>query len=248
MTTPFADAVLEVGPGLSLPDQGPWTISVADLKQPMNFTMDLVKKPDAMFAYLWDQLSKETQAGLAAKYAELMTPPSSVYKPGPELEALAKDLSKLVQGKCIYTDARFRDISLSGDTLELLGRGHGGTNVSRLNRLLLEDTFQLDITPRPKILLDPASKRFAFLDFATKTVSLYGERDKRLWTADLGPSIRREFEVFPYYRVAGRPAGIMNVGIWDLLFKADRIVVKLRGTGAVGLDWDTGEISIEYHT
>jgi hypothetical protein len=245
--TPFMGAVLGTSPDVKLPDQGPWTISVEDLKQPMGFTTDLIKHKEPRFSYLWDFLSKETQVALMEKYAQLMTPSGGIYKPGPELTALVADLNKLTQGELIYEEKHFGNIDLSGDTLQLLEQEPIGTNLARLNRLLLEDAFQLDITPRPKILMDLVSKDVAFIDFKKKTVSLYDPRGKKLWAADLGASIDEEFRRFPYFRVPGTPAGIMNVGIWDVSFKADRLVVKLRGLAAVGLNLETGQISSEIH-
>ena len=95
--------------------------------------------------------------------------PRTNYIPGTGINILVTNLNQLIQGKLIYDEQAFAPIKpyLSGDTVKLLNQPHG-TNVARLNRLLLEDAFPLDIVRRPKILFDTNSLDYIFVDFAEK--------------------------------------------------------------------------------
>jgi hypothetical protein len=138
---------------------------------------------------------------------------------------------------------------LSGDTVKLLNQP-AGADVSRLNRLLLEDAFPLDILRRPKILFDAAASNYYFIDFAKKTVSLYGKDGKKKWTADLGPSIADESERFPYFRNPGIPASGSNVGLWDVSCdlsrspgRTDMILVHIFGNAFSSVDVRNGKVT-----
>ena len=124
--------------------------------------------------------------------------PDSPYKPGTGIKVLVANLNKLIQGKLIYDEQSFAPIKpyLSGDTIRLLNRP-AGADVARLNRLLLEDAFPLDLMRRPKILFDATSRNYVFVDFAGKTIALYGQDGAKKWTADLGPSLAEPSRRYP---------------------------------------------------
>ena len=140
--TPFASAIVD-HPGVKLPEQGPWTISSADFMQMAPLIGDLVGHKGPTFVFLWNSLSTETRSALEgerAKMGILGVP----YKAGPGPRDLIANLNKLIEGKLIYDEPSFAILKpyLSGDTVKLLNQPPG-TDVSRLNRLLLEDTFPL---------------------------------------------------------------------------------------------------------
>jgi len=160
---------------------------------------------------------------------------------------LTANLNKLIGGKLIYNEPSFAKLKpyLSGDTVKLLNQP-AGADVSRLNRLLVEDAFTLDITRRPKILFDAVAQNYVFIDFAKKTVSLYGQDGEKKWTADLGPSIAHEFEAFRYTRNPGIPASNRNVGLWDVSWDVSRwpgvILVHIRANHLYTIKVSTGEV------
>jgi hypothetical protein len=238
----FESAILRVPTGVDIPEQGPWTISAGDIKQPMGFTVDLVEHRQATFSFLWDKLSKETQLGLATKYKTVMAPPGGAYKPGPELDALVADLNKLIQGPSFFDETRFGTVCLSGDTLKLLEEKPAGAVVARLNRLLLEDAFQLDIIPRAKIQMDPITKNYVFIDFSKKVISSYDQRGAKMWTANMGSTLAESLRNWPYSREPVNPAGMANTGIWDLFFQGDSALVRIRGNYSVRISMKTGSI------
>jgi hypothetical protein len=213
--TPFASAILE-HPGVKLPEQGPWTVSSNDLVQMPPLILDLVNRKDPMFVFLWNLLSSETRSALEGEPAKMRSQ-GAFYKLGAASQDLVADLNRIIEGKLIYDEATFAPIKpyLSGDTMKLL-KQPAGADVSRLNRLLLEDAFPLDITRRPKILFDTNAQNYVFLDFAKKTVSLYNKDGKKKWTVDFGPAIAGEFRAHPYTREQGMPASRNNIGLWDV--------------------------------
>ena len=184
--TPFATAIVD-HPGVKLPEQGPWTLSDGDFQQTYGLTQDLVQHRDPMFRFLWNSLPSETRSSMEKEWAGIV--PNTAYKPGAGIKDLAAGLNKLIQGKLIYDEQSFAPIKpyLSGDTVKLLNQP-AGADAARLNRLLLEDAFPLDIRRRPKILFDPASRNYVFVDFTAQTVTLLGEDGHRKWTADVGPA------------------------------------------------------------
>jgi hypothetical protein len=117
-----------------------------------------------------------------------------------------------------------------------------------MNRLLLEDAFPLDITPRPKILVDPVSNNYVFVDFSVKRITLFGADGNKKWTADLGPSIDKEFRRFPYYRNRGMPASGINVGLWDVSLEPGTLLVRVLANHEYSIDLSTGVITELPHT
>jgi beta-lactamase regulating signal transducer with metallopeptidase domain len=258
--TPFASAIMN-HPGVKLPEQGPWTVSSADFMQMAPFIVDLVNHKDPMFVFLWNTLSNETKSALERERAK-MGIPGVPYKPGTAPQVLVTNLNNLIQGKLIYDEPSFAVLKpyLSGDTVKLLNQP-AGADVSRLNRLLLEDAFPLDILRRPKILFDASSTNYIFVDFAPlvpllspdnkragNTVSLYGSDGKKKWTADLGPAIADEFEDFPYFRNPGIPASKGNTGLWDVSPRSGVILVRITANHFYSVDVRNGEVLGLPHT
>ena len=70
--------------------------------------------------------------------------------PSPRLQrALARALSQLVRGECIYSRRGFRHVKLSKSTRELLASDPAGKQLVRLNRLLLVEAYPNAIARRP---------------------------------------------------------------------------------------------------
>ena len=68
--TPFASAILD-HPGVKLPEQGPWTISIwRSQSADGSLIMDLVKHSDPMFLFLWNSLSNETKSAIEEERAK----------------------------------------------------------------------------------------------------------------------------------------------------------------------------------
>jgi hypothetical protein len=246
---PFASAILD-HPGVNLPEQGPRTVSSADLVQIRSLTIDLtVRSKEPLFVFLWNSLSSETRSALQEDAAKMLGERGASYKPVTGPRDLTADLNKLIEGKLIYDETAFAKIKpyFSGDTVKLLNQP-AGADVSRLNRLLLEDAFPLDITRRPKILFDAVAQNYLFIDFAKKTVSLCGKEGQKKWTADLGPSIADESKDHPSFRNPSVPASRANVGLWDVSPQPGMMLVHLGGKRYYSINVRTGKFIALPHT
>jgi ATP-binding cassette, subfamily B, bacterial MsbA len=108
-------------------------VLVARLKQPA----------DAVSVYLQSRFSDETRRLLTA----FPGPPAD---PEPLRQALVQELNRIMGGELIYTEERFRGVTLSRETQRLLGKKRLGSALPRLNKLLLEDALPGGIGTGPK--------------------------------------------------------------------------------------------------
>ena len=72
----------------------------------------------------------------------------ALYAGGPDVplqRAIVSDLNQIIQGGAIYTVPRFAGVTLAPETTYLLGRNPMGTDLVRLNRLLLRDAYSAEI-------------------------------------------------------------------------------------------------------
>jgi hypothetical protein len=100
----------------------------------------LTNHADAVSQFLWTNFSSTAQQ-------TLITNPAV-----PTLQStLVQQLNPILQGSSIYTSNRFIAVALSGKTRRLLLQNPSGSDLIRLNRFLVEDTY------RGKILLLPST-------------------------------------------------------------------------------------------
>jgi uncharacterized repeat protein (TIGR01451 family) len=123
---------------------------------------------DFVSQYLNSQLSAETLALLAA------------YAGGPDASLqrhIVADFNTIIQSGPLYTPARFAGVTLSDETLYLLGRNPTGIDLVRLNRLLIRDTYPAEIVT---ILFPQLNQRYHIaytFDPATQKQALYVNGD-----------------------------------------------------------------------
>jgi hypothetical protein len=242
---PFRNAILASGPELGLPNQGLLEVDRNDLSDPMSFTEDLATHKNGLLLYLWNSLSNETQAALLLKNTEITTSVGAYwYKQGQEIPLLVANLNALIHGKLLYNSNAFESIYLylSGDTSRLLAEQPSGQQLARLNRLLLEDAFSLDIRRRPKILRDSNTENLVFVDFSKKSISLYDAQGGRKWTADVGSTLAKESVAYAYTRVPGIPPSISNIGLWDVRWDGGNLLFQVLGNHFYELDAKTGAV------
>ena len=102
-----------------------------------------LKRPDrAVDAWLATQLSDQTQAALADFDAQSMVAPVLHA-------ALEQDLNKLLKRSSVYELQRFDGVVLRPELKTLLSQSLQGDTLVRLNRLLIEDAYPLELRRRP---------------------------------------------------------------------------------------------------
>src|SRR4029453_19087372 len=70
---------------------------------------------------------------------------SATSTPKKQKLALVQALDNILKGVLIYETVRFAGVALSPETLALRSQNPKGTDLIRLNRLLLEDAYPLEI-------------------------------------------------------------------------------------------------------
>jgi len=114
-----------------------------DIMDLQSFAAKLAAKPDPVSSFLSKRLDN-------AATAAVLHYDGSVAASNQLAGLLAKALNKLVAGPSIFNDARFAAVKLRPETLRLLDPKPGDGGVSRLNRLLLEDAFPMELTRNEK--------------------------------------------------------------------------------------------------
>jgi hypothetical protein len=118
----------------------PPTFSAADLADPRSFAAKLTEHSDRVSEFLWsEKFSAETRQ-IVSNYQ------SADLDLRPLQEALAEELNKIIWGESIYDASRFGSVKFSKRTRALLGQKPRGEGLVRLNRLLLEDAYPLELT------------------------------------------------------------------------------------------------------
>ncbi len=120
---------------------GTGSFSAEDLADLSQLAFKLLRPAGALSAYLKGRLSAHTLQALSDYRSSGL--------PTPDLEALvARDLEALVAGPPLWEERLFSGVRLRPATRDLLKAGPEGDGGHRLNRLLLEDAYPLEIARR----------------------------------------------------------------------------------------------------
>lgn len=115
-------------------------IGGGDIKDLNAFAKKLTDKSDAVSEFLFGKLEKTNQTLLAEFVSGANTNAKAVRG------ALGKNLNKIISDGAIYDAAVFKDVPLRPETKELLNKNPRGFDLTRLNKLLLEDAYPDDLT------------------------------------------------------------------------------------------------------
>jgi hypothetical protein len=113
-------------------------LSAEDFTDLAGFAKKVSSKADAVSSFLNDQFDdagKKAADGYVPTAANVKTLNS----------ALTKNLGRIIMGPSIYDETRFKAVSLRAETKQLLEKSPTGMELSRLNRLLLEDAYPQEI-------------------------------------------------------------------------------------------------------
>lgn len=120
----------------------PSTFSAGEVKNWPGFIKRLNDHSDPVSALLWQRLASQDQDAL-----KNFQPSGPTAKPAQE--AVIKVLNKVIAEPSIYDDTRFQGISLRPETTDMMKQKPTGPSLARLNRLLLEDAYPLDLARIP---------------------------------------------------------------------------------------------------
>ena len=134
-------------------NKGSSLFSVGDFIDLPAFVAKLRTQQDPISKFLWNQFSGPTQEVLK----------SATSTPAEQKLALVQALDNILKGVLIYEPVRFAGVALSQETNELKSQNPIGKDLIRLNRLLLEDAYPLQIAKKKGeeklISFDEALKR-----------------------------------------------------------------------------------------
>lgn len=124
----------------TLPD--PRTVTSAfvlkDIKDPAKLLAKLKAGSDPVSTYLLSRFSEASRSAVLA-YPESETALD-------EMRALLlQELNSVLNGESVYESQRFAGVQLRGETAEALQLNPQGEDLKRLNRLLLEDVFPVEL-------------------------------------------------------------------------------------------------------
>jgi predicted secreted protein len=120
-------------------DRGSSPFSEDEIRDLPKLADRLSHQSDPVSGFVWQQLSKPGQV-LLANYQ----PSASNSKPAQDV--VLQVLNKIIGEPSIYQPDRFKGILLAPETASLMQQGPQDTNSARLNRLLLEDAFPMELT------------------------------------------------------------------------------------------------------
>ena len=120
----------------------PNTFSASDITDLGAFVKKLGEKPDAVSAFLSEQLDEPGRAALTAFS-------SSSADSRPTLSALVRNLNRIAGGPSLHDELRFRNVRLRSETEALRRKNPQGQALMRLNRMLLEDAYPGELSPSP---------------------------------------------------------------------------------------------------
>ena len=118
------------------------TFSRDDFADLLSLATKLRQPSRSVDAWLTTQLSDQTQAELAAYDGQNLE--AARLQP-----ALEHDLNRLLKQSSVYERTRFGDVALRPAIESLLSQPPQGDNLVRLNRLLIEDAYPLELRRNP---------------------------------------------------------------------------------------------------
>ena len=128
----------------------PLMFQLSDIADLSSFTLKLTAEVDAVSAYLKTKFNLDTLHSLANYQATGADPDL--------LQRLVRDLNQIIWNETVYDAGRFGGVALRIETQELLAQAPIGEDLGRLNRLLLEDAYPVDIRrdqgSHPKEIVD----------------------------------------------------------------------------------------------
>ena len=140
---------IESLPGPSMPQ---YCRMLAELRSPAfsadeildltKFVNRLRRFSDPVSIFLWERLSAPEKA-LLTNYQP------STPDPGQVQLVILELLNKTMAGSCIYETARFQPISLRQETINMMKDSQAGRDPARVNRLLLEDAYPVELKRDP---------------------------------------------------------------------------------------------------
>jgi cold shock CspA family protein len=205
-----------------------WTLSPDDLRNAPSFAAKLRSAADAVSNYVLGRLRESTRLDLV-HWQEASEVPFALK------ESLVEDLNGVIKGSSIWDEERFATADISQEVRGLLSGGPYGEALARVNRLLLEAAYPLDL---PRTRPEQWDSTFAF-GFIQQSPA--GEDEVYFDIRDLRDSEPRkpvagDYVAFSQVRRTDRGLSARNVNRVRPKFGIGKAWDRKRGEGSVGLE------------
>lgn len=151
------------------------SLSFGDITDFRALAKRLAPGSDPVSSFLYEHLPADVQKGLAS-YQGTEKQPIALDLP----ISLVRSLNEILKRETIYDETRFKGIRLRPETKELLQQKSNETDLTRLNRLLLEDAY-------PQELLRNRSRLFSPTNLAV-------DKEGKLYVCDTGIFMVKVFD------------------------------------------------------
>ena len=141
---------------------GSSAFSSSDIINLESFATKLKDRADDLSKYLGSQLSPDTQK-LLSNYDNGLNPKLQ--------QALIDDLNKIIREQSIYEPQRFSNFTLSSESMSLLTENPQGSDLLRLNRMLLSEAYPQEIARLHEFRKAGAGLRFLAGLFLAKLIA-----------------------------------------------------------------------------
>jgi hypothetical protein len=125
----------------AIPTAGTIALAPAHIKDPRRLVLGLLQPSDPLTIHLRTGLTQPTRDALAWP------------RPAGLLQAVTADLSALIDGPSLYDPDRFAQVALAPETLARALSAPTGTELKRLNRILLEEAYPVELADRAFALI-----------------------------------------------------------------------------------------------
>ena len=115
-----------------------------DIKNSSNFVSRLKLHPDLVSGFLFQKMLNY-QGGVLTNWEWFG---ETKYE---GQNAVYSALNEVIRGPSIYESKRFHDIPLRSETIKLMQNNPTGTNLTILNRMLIEDAYPLELSSNHKV-------------------------------------------------------------------------------------------------
>lgn len=149
------------------------TFKSSDLKNASSFTVKMKNPTDHVSNAICGRLGESARLKLE-KWQESQEVPSALQK------ALVKSLNAIIKGASIWEEGRFTEVTIGRQARELLEHSPIGSEVTRLNRHLLEDAYPLELA-RKAVLPSMDYSRALVREAIKRKALIVGLRGKKEW-------------------------------------------------------------------
>jgi hypothetical protein len=139
-------------------------LSPIDFRDSQEFARKLIAHSDVVSQWIWSEMPTQSREALQSRTVSRLA----------LAESLASELNTLITNRSIYNRVRFATIPLRPGLQQFAERRLDAAGAACINRIVLQEAYPDDISPRVGIVLEDKSERFAIIGPNRRILSLFG--------------------------------------------------------------------------